>query len=429
MPMSEGFKQDLFPSLGQLLAVFPAPFHIMHERGIIDTAQQLQGALRQACPHYRNFFAVKANSNPEILKLLYGLGMGFDCSSIVELRLARETGAKPEDIFFTSNDTSSEELDEAMSAGGCILNLDDKGLIPKVPDPFPKLICFRWNPGNLRVIDSVIGNPETCKYGVPHEQIIEAYRLARQRGAERFGLHAMLVSNERNWECHAQTVCMLLAVCEQLQAELSIRMEFINMGGGLGIPYHLEDAPVDRVRLAEAAGNALSDFETKYGWRPALFSENGRCVTGPHGVFIGRCINEKHGYREFRGLNASAMAAVMRPTMYHPKGGYHHITVFEPPQDEPVLCSVVGPACEDSDRFGWDRLLSLHEGQHAIVHDTGAHAPEMGNNYNNRCRPPMLMLRCDSRIELIEPGQTNEELVARRYRYLEQPWSFTPAEQ
>jgi diaminopimelate decarboxylase len=427
--MNQGFTQELFPILDQLLAAFPAPFHIMHERGIIDTAQQLHRVLRQACPQFRNFFAVKANSNPEVLRLLYEQGMGFDCSSIVELRLARATGAKPEDIFFTSNDTSQEEFEEAMSAGGCILNLDDKGLIPKVPEPFPKSICFRWNAGKLRVLDSVIGNPETCKYGVPHEQIVDAYRLAQERGAERFGLHAMLVSNERNWECHAQTVGMLLETAALLETELGIRVEFINMGGGLGIPYRPEDEPVALEQLAEAISKAMAAFEAEHKWRPLLRSENGRYVTGPHGVFIARCINEKHGYREFRGVNVSAMAAVMRPTMYHPKGGYHHITVFEPPLDEPVICSVVGPACEDSDRFGWDRLLSLHEGQHVFVHDIGAHATEMGSNYNNRPKPPMLMLRQNGQIDLIEPGQTVEELVAKRFRYLEQPWSFKPAGQ
>ncbi len=423
MPATQRFDEDLRAALPLLLQLFPAPFHLMDEAGIMETANRLTTTLRRACTGYRNFYAVKANSNPVLLKLLYELGMGFDCSSEVEVILARQAGAKPEDIFFTSNNTSREEFEAALTHG-CILNFDDITLIKKVPvGLFPDLICIRYNPGKMRVLRSVIGNPEDCKYGVPHEQIVEAYRQAQEAGATRFGLHTMLVSNERNWECHAQTAKMLLEVAAMIEHELGIRMEFINIGGGLGIPYRPTDEPLDLDRLADEIKVAMDMFEEQHGYCPRLYSENGRYVTGPNGVFIAQCINEKHGYREFRGVNASAMAAIMRPPMYHPNGGYHEITVLEPPTDEPVELSIVGPACEDSDRFGWDRKLSLHEGQHIIVHDTGAHAPEMGNMYNNRPRPAMLMLGYNGIVELIEPAQTTAELLARRYRHLAAPWS------
>lgn len=427
MPMSRSFEERLYPNLPRIIEHYGTPFHILDERGIVETALSLQRTLHRACDWYHNFYAVKANSNPEVLKLLLGLGMGFDCSSEAELILARRAGAKPEDIFLTSNNTPAQLFAAGMADGGCILNLDDSGLIPKVPPPFPRLICFRYNPGDRRSVDSTIGKTTTCKYGVPHEQIVESYRQAQALGAECFGLHTMLVSNERDWQCHAETVRMLLGVAGLLEDELGIRMMFINIGGGLGIPYRPEDSRVGLASLTTTIGRSLELFYSQRHWRPRLYSENGRYIVGPHGVFVARCINEKHGYCEFRGVDASAMASIMRPPMYHASGGgYHHISVFEDPLDEPVLCSVVGPACEDSDRFGWDRMLSLHEGQHVIVHDTGAHAPEMVNNYNNWPRPQMLMLREDGRVDLIEPAQTVEELVARRYRYLENPQSFTP---
>ncbi|HAZ16488.1 MAG: hypothetical protein A3H59_01590 [Candidatus Jacksonbacteria bacterium RIFCSPLOWO2_02_FULL_43_9] len=426
MPMSQDFENRLFPVLPSVIQHFGTPFHILDELGIIGTTERLCSVLRRACNLYRNFFAVKANSNPEVLKLLFKLGMGFDCSSEVELVLARRVGAVSEDIFFTSNNTSARLFEVSRADGGCILNLDDRGLIARVPSPFPQFVCFRYNPGAQRVLDSVIGNPETCKYGVPHEQIVDAYRQAQECGATSFGLHTMLVSNERNWECHAETANMLLDVAGLLEDGLNIRVRFINIGGGLGIPYRPEDDPVDLERLAVAITQTLHTFASKRGWRPRLCSENGRYVLGPNGVFVARCITVKHGYREFRGVDASAMASIMRPPMYHPNGGYHHITVFESPVDEPVVCSVVGPACEDSDRFGWDRMLSLQEGQHVIVHDTGAHAPEMGNNYNNWPWPQMLILRLDGRVDMIAPAQTVEELVQRRYQYLAPQRSFTP---
>ncbi|MBI3290819.1 diaminopimelate decarboxylase [Candidatus Falkowbacteria bacterium] len=426
MPMHNAFAQDLLPILPQLLEVFLPPFHVLHERGIIEAAKNLQRTLSGADPRYRNYYAVKANSNPEVLQLLHQFGMGFDCSSAPELTLARDAGAKGEDIFFSSNNTTREEFAAALANGDCILNLDDIELVDKVPDPFPKLICFRYNPGAQRVLNSVIGNPETCKYGVPHEQIVEAYRLAKQKGAKRFGLHTMVVSNECDWQCHAETAAMLLNVAELLWRELDIRVELINIGGGLGIPYRPKEQPVDLPQLAAEIKQLLDAFAETHGWRPRLCSENGRYVLGPNGVFVAKCISEKHGYRKFRGVNASAMSSIMRPPMYHPNGGYHHITVLEEPLDEPKLVSVVGPACEDSDRFGWDRWLSLHEGQHVIVHDTGAHAIEMGNNYNNRPKPAVLILRVDGRVDLIQPAETNEELVSRRYRYREKPWSWTP---
>lgn len=252
-------------------------------------------------------------------------------------------------------------------------------------------------------------------------------------GATRFGAHTMIVSNELDWECHAKTFDMLLVVAETIERELGIHVEWVNPGGGYGIVYRPGEKPLDIEKLAAHYDRSLRFFYAQHGWKPRIYTENGRYIFGPHGIFVAECINEKHGYCEFRGLNASAMASIMRPCMYHsdsnPGGGYHHITVLEDPVDEPALCSVVGPACEDSDRFGWDRIFSLHRGQHAVVHCTGAHAPEMGNNYNNWPRPPVLMMYPDGRVGIIRPAETVDELVARRLKYLEPQYTartFTP---
>ena len=402
MPMSEGFRNRLEPILEEAVAHFKTPFHIYDEQGIRDTGE----ALRQAFSGvygFREFFAVKALPNPSILSIMKSMGFGFDCSSVPELEASRAVGAGGEDIMFTSNNTTLDEFECALSEDGCILNLDDITLIPKVPR-FPERICFRYNPGPRRTGNSIIGNPLESKYGVTHEQLVDAYRQAMDRGAGIFGLHTMLCSNERNYEYMTATVRMLLEQVERISSELGIEFEFIDIGGGLGIPYEPGDKPLDIQPLAAETKAQCDDFQRRNGYVPKLYTESGRYMTGPHGVLITKAINSKHIYREYVGVDA-CMSSLMRPGMY---GAYHHITVLGK-ENAPggALVDVVGSLCENNDKFAVQRLLpEIEDGDILIVHDTGAHGHAMGFNYNGRLRPKELLLRRDGSVELIRREET-----------------------
>jgi diaminopimelate decarboxylase len=314
MPIPKSFENRLLPHLREIVAHFGTPFHIYDEAGILDTGEQLKAAFAD-CHGFKEYFAVKANPNPEILKLMFQSGFGFDCSSMPELILARQVGAKPNDIMFTSNNTSSVEFQEAMKDGGCILNLDDVTLIDKVPRDFPELICFRYNPGPKRTGNAIIGNPVEAKYGVSNDQIVSAYTEARKRGATRFGLHTMVASNERKMGYLAGTVKMLLEVAHLVKKESGIEFEFLNMGGGIGVPYRPTHKPVDIFSLGHKVAIMLRNFSNSAGYMPKLFMENGRYLTAHHGVLVTTCINQKHIYREYRGVDA-CMSSLMRPAMY-----------------------------------------------------------------------------------------------------------------
>ena len=419
MPISDVFFNKLECILPELVKQFGTPFHIYNERGILKNSQELKRVFKEL--EFNNFFAIKANSNPAILGIMRKLGFGFDCSSIPELNLARQVGAGPEEIMFTSNNTSQEEFLEAALYGGCLLNLDDISLVEKVPE-FPETICFRYNPGPLRQgLDGFIGEPEKCKYGVTHEQIVRAYQLAINRGAKKFGIHTMVVSNERDYRCMVETVNMLLNVVKQVSAELNITFDFINSGGGLGIPYNLNDQPIDLERMGKEIIGTMAAFRAEMGWVPRLLMENGRWVTGPFGALVATCITIKSTYQEFRGLDASCVSSMMRPVMYHGQGGgYHYISVFgqdgkfkQDGRSDWQSVSVVGPECEDNGRFCWERLLPpIEEGDLAVVHDTGAHCYAMASNYNGRLRPQELLLRSDGSVELIRRAETVEDLFA-----------------
>lgn len=410
MPMSESFQKRLYPILLRVIDHFGTPFHIYDEEGIIKGSQRLMNAF--ACLRFQEFFAVKANPNPAILKLMQDLGFGFDCSSVPELILARKVKAQPKDIMFTSNNTTLHEFQAAANEKGCILNLDDITLVYKVPQPFPKLICYRYNPGKRRGGNSIIGKPHEAKYGVMHEQIVEAYRQAIKRGAECFGLHTMICSNELKYEYMVETVNMLLNLARMITSKLGIRFEFINMGGGLGIPYKPDDLEIPVEVMAKKIEKLLIKFGLEQGYVPNLFLESGRWITGPHGVLVARCINQKHIYQEFRGLDAS-MSDLMRPGIYYPEGGYHHITVPGKENTPRQVVTVTGSLCEGIDRFAVLRdLPEIVEGDTVVIHDTGAHGHAMGFNYNGRLRHKELMLRQDGSVELIRRNQTYEDYIA-----------------
>lgn len=408
MPMSASFKDRLFPRIPQIQQHFQTPFHIYDEFGIRETGAQLVKAF-SGVPGFREFFAVKALPNREILKLMKEMGFGFDCSSIPEVILARELGARPEDIMFTSNNTSQEEFDFATQDGGCILNLDDISLIEKVPH-FPEMICFRYNPGPRRTGNVIIGNPEEAKYGVSHEQVVEAYRMAKERGATRFGLHTMVASNELDYTYIVETARMVLEVAAEVEAALGIKFEFVNIGGGFGIPYRPEQKPLDLAGMSAEITELFDGFRKRHGHAPAMYMESGRFITGPHGALVTTAINSKDTYRRYIGVDA-CMSALMRPALY---GAYHHIDVIGKDRDPKTeVYDVVGSLCENNDKFAVQRELQpVDDGDILVIHDSGAHGHAMGFQYNGRLRPKELMLRADGRVELIRRAETVADYFA-----------------
>jgi diaminopimelate decarboxylase len=407
MPMSQAFKDRLYPHLPALVSHYGTPFHIYDEAGIRETGARLKAAFADI-PEFREYYAVKALPNPSILAIMQDMGFGFDCSSITELMLARQLGATPDDIMFTSNNTSAEDFAAAAAEGGCVLNLDDINLIDKVPT-MPELICFRYNPGRRRTGNDIIGKPEEAKYGVSHDQIVEAYRSAQARGAKRFGLHTMLASNELHYSYMVQTAAMLLDLVETIGKELGITFEFINIGGGLGIPYLPDIDPLNIEAMGEEITALFVDFKDHHGYCPALYMESGRYMTGPHGALVVRAINRKDIYRTYIGVDA-CMSALMRPALY---GAYHHIEVLGKEGGETETVDVVGSLCENNDKFAVQRTLpKIVDGDILIIQDSGAHGHAMGFNYNGKMRPQELLLGQGGTVRLIRREEKPEDYFA-----------------
>ena len=408
MPMSQGFKDRLYPIADQLVEHYGSPFHIYDEVGIRETGENLK-KIFSGVAGFREYYAVKALPNPEILKLMASMGFGFDCSSIGELVLSRQVGGRGEDIMFTSNNTNLEEFEVAAADGGCVLNLDDISLIDKVPD-FPELICFRYNPGPRRTGNVIIGNPVEAKYGVSHDQIVDAYRLAMKRGAKRFGIHTMVASNELDYTYMVETARMMLEIVELVAGELGIKFEFINIGGGIGIPYQPDQKPVDIAAMAAEIEERFNAFRDKQGYVPRMYMESGRFMTGPHGCLVTSAINHKDIYRNYIGVDA-CMSALMRPALY---GAYHHIDVLgkeAAPKDH--VYDVVGSLCENNDKFAVQRELPrITEGDILVIHDTGAHGHAMGFQYNAKLRPQELLLCADGSVKLIRREETLDDYFA-----------------
>ena len=406
--MSDSFRERLFSSLPTITRHFPTPFHIYDEKGIKDTGEQLKKAFSNIdC--FREYYAVKALPNPRILSIMAEMGFGFDCSSIAELILARQAGGRGDDLMFTSNNTSGEDFAVAAADGGSIINLDDISLLDKL-DTVPELLCFRYNPGSRRDGNDIIGNPVESKYGVSHDQIVDAYRKAQQMGVKRFGLHTMLASNELNYSYMVQTADMLLRLIEEIAEELSITFEFINIGGGLGIPYEPGIPQLNIESMAQEITAHFDEFQQKHGYQPALYMESGRYITGPHGVLVAKAINRKEIYRTYVGVDAS-MSALMRPGMY---GAYHHIEV--PGKDGlngTEVVDVVGALCENNDKFAIQRELpEIEDGDLVVIQDTGAHGSAMGFNYNGNLRPKELLLTDNGNVELIRREESIDDYFA-----------------
>ena len=408
MPILADFKNRLYPSLRKIADHYSTPFHIYDEAGILETGARVKHAFK-GIDTFKEYYAVKALPNPSILKIMKKMGFGFDCSSTAELQLSRQIGASGDDIMFTSNNTSEQEFTEAAAHGGCILNLDDISLIAKVPS-MPETICFRYNPGERRTGNAIIGTPIEAKYGVSNDQIIDAYRQAKERGAKKFGLHTMLASNELNYTYMVQTAEMLLELVEEISAELDIVFDFINIGGGLGIPYEPNQEALDLESMGREITTYFDAFKEKHGYAPALYMESGRFITGPHGVLVTKVINSKEIYRDYVGVDA-CMSALMRPGMY---GAYHHIDVLDKDENGPTkVVDVAGSLCENNDKFAVQRELPVCEaGDLIIIQDTGAHGHAMGFNYNGMMRPQELLFTATNGIELIRREETHADYFA-----------------
>lgn len=408
MPILQKYKNRLYPILDKVTSYYGTPFHIYDEAGIKETGNSLKKAFA-GIECFREYYAVKALPNPAILSIMKDMGFGFDCSSIAELRLSRQVGGRGEDIMFTSNNTSELDFAEAAKDGGSILNLDDLNLLKKVPN-VPELISFRYNPGEKRTGNGIIGKPTEAKYGVSDDQIIEAYRQARSLGVQRFGIHTMLASNELNYEYMVQTSQMLLDLIVDISNELNITFEFINIGGGLGIPYEPGIAGLDLESMGKEITTLFKNFQQQHGYEPALYMESGRFMTGPHGVLVTKAINRKDIYRTYVGVDAS-MSCLMRPGMY---GAYHHIDVVGKDTDtENEIVDVVGSLCENNDKFAVQRELpKIEDGDILVIQDTGAHGSAMGFNYNGNLRPKELLLREDGKVELIRRAEKVEDYFA-----------------
>ena len=413
MPMSEEFQGRLLNRLPEITSYFGTPFHIFDEKGILETGEGLK-ALFKTVEGFQEYYAVKALPTPAILQIMQKMGFGMDCSSPSELIMARQLGFRGEDIMFSSNNTSEALFKLSAEDGGCILNIDDLSMVERI-NPFPKLICFRYNPGERRTGNAIIGIPVEAKYGLRHDQIVEGYRRAKDRGAQRFGLHTMVISNERNYQYMLETVRMLLEIMEMVNQALGIQFDFFNISGGAGIPYRPDDKPFDMPALARESAGLIKQFSLKQGYAPRLFMESGRYMTGPHGVLVARVINRMSKYREYVGVDTSTWAANVRPAIY--ESAYHQITILDPAgrprQGAQEVVDVVGPLCENNDKFARQRTLPRAEiGDLMVQHDTGAHSPAMGSNYNGWLRPQQLLLRKDGSVELIRRAETLDDLFA-----------------
>ncbi|GAB6170863.1 diaminopimelate decarboxylase [Paradesulfitobacterium aromaticivorans] len=398
--------------LAKIIAEYGTPFHIYDERAIRDNARRLIKAFSWA-PEFKEYFAVKATPNPYILNILREEGFGADCSSLAELILAEKVHILDENIMFTSNDTPADEYQKARELGA-IINLDDITHIDYLEKHtgIPEIISFRYNPGSLRAGgNDIIGKPEEAKYGLTKEQLFEGYKAAQAKGAQRFGLHTMVISNELDPNYFIETANMMFDLAVEIYQTLGIRIELINLGGGIGIPYRPEQESVDLEYVGRGIREAYESKIVPGGLHPLKIAmESGRMITGPYGYLAATVMHKKDIYKKYVGLDAS-MANLMRPGIY---GAYHYITVVgkeNAPQDH--IYDVTGGLCENNDKFAVDRELPrIDIGDIVVMHDTGAHGHAMGFNYNGKLRSAELLLKEDGSVELIRRAETLEDLFA-----------------
>jgi len=394
-----------------LIERYPTPFHIYDEATIRANFRRLRDAFAWA-PHFREHFAVKALPNPRIVQLLHEEGAGTDCSSIAELLISEAAGVTGEEIMLTSNDTPYDEFQKAIELGA-VINLDDITHLDYMAQHagLPEVLSFRYNPGDLIEGNDIIGKPMEAKYGLTRPQLFEAYARAREMGVQRFGLHTMVISSELRTEAFLLTARIMFELAAELKEQLNITPEFINLGGGFGIPYRPEENPVNYAAIGAGVQRLYNHIMVPAGLGDVgIRTESGRAMTGDAGWLVSTVLHEKDTYKHYIGLD-SCMANLMRPALY---GAYHHITVLgkeHAPADH--IYDITGSLCENNDKFAIDRALpKIDIGDIVIIHDTGAHGSAMGFNYNGKLHCAELLRRTDSSIELIRRAQTLDDYFA-----------------
>ena len=399
--------------LDEITAKFPTPYHLYDEKGIRDNAKAVKEAFAWN-KGYREYFAVKACPNPTLIQIMKEYGCGCDCSSLTELMLSQAMGCKGSDIMFSSNATPAEEYQYAAKLGA-IINLDDIthiDFLEKAIGYIPETISCRYNPGGLfKISNDIMDNPGDAKYGMTTEQLFEAFKILKAKGAKKFGIHAFLASNTVTNEYYPMLAKVLFEVAVKLEKEIGADIEFINLSGGVGIPYKPDQEPNDIRAIGEGVRKVYEEVLVPAGMGDvALYTEMGRFMTGPYGCLVTKAIHEKHTYKEYIGCDACAVN-LMRPAMY---GAYHHITVMGK-EDQPCdhKYDITGSLCENNDKFAIDRMLpKIDMGDYLVIHDTGAHGYAMGYNYNGKLKSAEILLKEDGSFEMIRRAETPRDYFA-----------------
>jgi diaminopimelate decarboxylase len=397
----------------EIVKTYPTPFHIYDEKGIRENAQALKEAFAWN-KGFKEFFAVKATPNPFLIDILRDYGCGCDCSSLTELMLSNAMGIEGKDIMFSSNDTPAEEFAYAAKLGATI-NLDDIThieFLEKTIGKLPETLSCRYNPGGLfKITTDIMDNPGDAKYGFTTEQLFEGFRILREKGVKHFGIHAFLASNTVTNEYYPTLAKTLFEVAVQLKKETGADIRFINLSGGIGIPYRPDQEPNDIRAIGEGVRKVYEEVLVPAGMGDvAIYTELGRFMMGPYGHLVVKTIHEKHTHKEYIGVDACAVN-LMRPAMY---GAYHHITVLG---KESAPCDhqydITGSLCENNDKFAVDRMLPKIEiGDYLVIHDTGAHGFAMGYNYNGKLKSAELLLQEDGTVRLIRRAETPKDYFA-----------------
>ena len=399
--------------LDEITAKFPTPYHLYDEKGIRDNAKAVKEAFAWN-KGYREYFAVKACPNPTLIQIMKEYGCGCDWSSLTELMLSQAMGCKGSDIMFSSNATPAEEYQYAAKLGA-IINLDDIthiDFLEKAIGYIPETISCRYNPGGLfKISNDIMDNPGDAKYGMTTEQLFEAFKILKAKGAKKFGIHAFLASNTVTNEYYPMLAKVLFEVAVKLEKETGADIEFINLSGGVGIPYKPDQEPNDIRAIGEGVRKVYEEVLVPAGMGDvALYTEMGRFMTGPYGCLVTKAIHEKHTYKEYIGCDACAVN-LMRPAMY---GAYHHITVMGK-EDQPCdhKYDITGSLCENNDKFAIDRMLpKIDMGDYLVIHDTGAHGYAMGYNYNGKLKSAEILLKEDGSFEMIRRAETPRDYFA-----------------
>ena len=391
----------------EIIKEYPTPFHIYDEKGIRDNVKALCDAFSWN-KGYKEYFAVKATPNPFLMKILKEYGCGCDCSSMTELMLSKSIGSVGDDIMFSSNDTPSEEFKYCNDLGG-IINLDDIThieAVEKACGKLPKKMSCRYNPGGVFILtNGIMDNPGDAKYGMTKEQITESFKIMKSKGVEEFGIHAFLASNTVTNDYYPELARVLFELAVELKNETGANITFINLSGGVGIPYTPDQQPNDIYAIGRGVQKVFNEVLVPNGLENvSLFTELGRYMLGPYGALVTTAINEKHTHKEYIGVDACAVN-LMRPAMY---GAYHHITVLGK-ENKPATQTydVTGSLCENNDKFAVDRKLpKIDMGDIIYIHDTGAHGFSMGYNYNGKLKSAELLLKEDGSVQLIRRAET-----------------------